>query len=52
MGTAKKKVTTKVRILLPPAGRFLLSYKVGEVVTIEKKQAQELIDTQYAEAVK
>lgn len=52
MAAAKGKATTKVRILLPVAGRFLLPYNVGQVVAIEKKQAQELIDTQYAEAVK
>lgn len=42
----------KVKILLPVAGRFLLSYKVGEEVEIEEKQAQELIEAKYAEAVK
>lgn len=42
----------KVKILLPVAGRFLLSYAVDEIVLMKSKQALELIDLKYAEAVK
>lgn len=49
MAEAKK---IKVEILLPVAGRFLLSYNVGQKVSLEAKQANELIEAKYAKAVK
>lgn len=47
----KKKTTSKsikVEILGPVAGKFLLPYNVGQVVTLESKQAEELINAGYA----
>lgn len=49
---AKKNKNKEIRILLPVAGRFLLPYNVEQVVSLEEKQAQELIDAKYAEEVK
>ena len=44
--------TIKVKILLPVAGKFNLSYNVGEIYPMEAKQAQELISAKYAKKVK
>lgn len=51
---AKKRVskTKKVKIVLPVAGKFQLSYNVGETYEMERKQADELIEALYAEEVK
>ena len=52
---AKRQVkpkTLKIKMLLPVAGKFLLSFNVGETYTVEYKQAKELIEAQYAEEVK
>ena len=49
MAAAKKK---QVKILLPVAGKFRLSYNVGETYLMEAKQAKELIDAKYAVEVK
>jgi len=43
---------TKIEILLPVAGKFNLSYNIGDVVLMEAKQAKELIDAEYAIKVK
>ena len=43
--------TIKVRILLPVAGKFLLSHNVGDEIEMETKQANELIEAAYAEKV-
>ena len=51
---AKKKIVPKylkIRITRPPAGVFMLPYNVGQVVSHEIKQAQEMIDLGYAEEV-
>ena len=42
----------KVRILLPVAGKFLLSYNVGQEVDLPANQAKELVELKYAEFVK
>ena len=42
----------KVKIVLPVAGKFLLSHNIGDIVSIETKQAQELINSGYAKKVK
>lgn len=42
----------KIRILLSPAGKFLLPYNVGQVVSLNANQADELVDCKYAEYVK
>jgi hypothetical protein len=45
-----KKV--KVKILVPVAGKFLLSSTVGDVVLYPAGLAAELIESKYAEAFK
>ncbi|MFD1292638.1 hypothetical protein ACFQ5N_02210 [Lutibacter holmesii] len=53
MATRKPKIKNKkVKILLPVAGKFNLSFDVGKTYTMEVKQANELIKAQYAEEVK
>ena len=47
-----KPKTTKIKILLPVAGKFKLSYDVGKTYPMEAKQAKELIEAAYAEEVK
>lgn len=44
-----KKV--KIKFLKSPAGKFLLSYRVGQVVEMEEKQASEIVEAGYAEKV-
>ncbi|CAL2077734.1 hypothetical protein [Tenacibaculum sp. 190524A02b] len=46
----KKSIT--VKILLSPAGKFLLPYSVGEEVALDYNLGLELIDSKYAEEVK
>ena len=41
----------KVRFLINPTGKWNLSYNAGEVVELEKKQAELLIEAVDAEAV-
>ena len=48
----RKPKTLKIKILIPVAGKFQLSFNVGEIYTVEYKQATELIEAQYAEIVK
>lgn len=45
--SGSKKI--KIKFTASPAGRFLLSYGVGEVVAIEAKQAEEIIEAGYAQ---
>lgn len=45
---AKTSKTIKVRITAPVAGTYLLPYYVGQEVSIEEKQALELIENNYA----
>ena len=47
---APKKI--KVKILLSVAGKYRLSHNVGDVVSMEAKQANVLIEDKYAEEVK
>ena len=47
-----KQETKKIRFLLPPAGRFLLPYNVGQEVDLPANQADEIVDMKYAEFVK
>lgn len=49
MATPKK---VKIKILLPVAGAFRLSYNVGETVSVAKNVADELVEAKYAELVK
>lgn len=52
---AKKTTTTKtikVKITAAVAGKFLLPYNIDQVVSMEEKQAQTLIDANCAVAVK
>jgi len=49
--TPKKPTHLKIKILLPVAGKFLLTFDVGKEYEVEFKQATELIEAQYAEAV-
>lgn len=44
-----KKV--KVRILKPVAGKYKLSASVGKTISVEAKQAEEMIASNYAVAV-
>lgn len=41
-----KKV--KVRILKPVAGKYKLSASVGKTISVEAKQAKEMIESNYA----
>lgn len=41
----------KVRFLINPTGKWNLSYNAGEIVELEKKQAELLIEAGDAEAV-
>jgi len=43
---APKKL--KIKITAPVAGKFLLPYNIDQIVSIEAKQAQDLIDAQCA----
>ena len=54
MARAKKiKPTTKrIKILIPVANKFQLSYNVGKEYEMESKQANELIEAKYAIEVK
>lgn len=42
----------KVQITKPVAGKFLLSYNIGQVVEIESKLADELVNSGYAKKIK
>lgn len=42
----------EVKFILSPSGRFGLGYHIGEVATIEKELATELIELGYAELTK
>lgn len=44
-----EKGKVKVKINKSVAGKFLLSYHVGQVVALEAKQAGELIELGYAD---
>jgi len=44
-----KQTTLKIRFLLMPAGRFHLTHNIGDVVEMEAKQANEIIEAAYAE---
>ena len=46
-----KAKNIEIKILLPVAGKFKLSYNVGETYTVEAKQANELIEAKYAKKV-
>ena len=46
---ARVSKKTKIKFLLSPTGKFKLGYAIGDVCEMEAKQAQELIDAQYAE---
>lgn len=45
-----KKV--KIKILKPVAGKYLLSHNVGDTVSIDAKQAEEIVENKDAEFVK
>jgi hypothetical protein len=42
----------KIKITKPVAGRFTMSENIGDVIEINEKQAEELVDFGYAEYVK
>ena len=44
----KSKVLVKVQILQSVAGKFRLSYSIGDKVKLPKHQADELIEAGYA----
>lgn len=44
--------TIKIKVLSPLAGKYLLSHNIGEVVSMEEKQATELVENKDAEFVK
>lgn len=54
MAKQAKKVdkNKKVKILLPIAGRYLLSANVGDVVSYPETLATELVEDKFAEFVK
>jgi hypothetical protein len=47
-----KKNLKKIEILLTPAGMYSLSANVGDKIEIEKKQADEMIASSHAKAIK
>lgn len=47
-----KPKTVKIKVLEPLAGKYLLSHNVGEIVTMEEKQAIILVENKDAEFVK
>lgn len=47
-----KEGNVKIKILLSPAGKFLLPYNVGQIVSHEANQADEMVELKYAEYVK
>ena len=47
-----KEGNIKIKILLSPAGKFLLPYNVGQVVSHPANQADEMVELKYAEYVK
>jgi hypothetical protein len=53
MAKQKKQIKEdlKIRFLLNPAGRFLLSYNVGDEVVMNYNQATELVEAAFAEIV-
>lgn len=46
-----KQGQVKIKILHPVTGKFLLPYNVGQVVSLDEKQADELVEARYAEYV-
>jgi seryl-tRNA synthetase len=44
-----KEGNVKIKFLLSPAGKFLLPYNVGQVVSHPANQADEMVDLKYAE---
>lgn len=50
--SGKSPKLIKIRFLLSPTGRFGLGYHVGEEGEFEVKQAEELVESKYAEYVK
>lgn len=47
-----KQKTKKVRFLKSPTGAFKLAYNVGDITALPVEQAELLIESGYAEAVK
>lgn len=51
--SAKRKVDSKgqvkIKILFPVSGKFFLPYNVGQVVKLDEKVADELVESRYAE---
>ena len=47
----KAQKNIDIKIVLPVAGKFQLSYNVGKTYSVEAKQAKELIAAKYAEKV-
>lgn len=47
-----KEGNVKIKFLLSPAGKFLLPYNVGQVVSHPENQADEMVELKYAEYVK
>lgn len=47
-----KKGEVQIKIVLSPAGRFLLPFNVGQTVWLNANQADELVECKYAEYVK
>jgi hypothetical protein len=53
MAKAKAKAKDlKIKILQPVAGKYLLSANVGDEITLDVDQANELIENKFAEFVK
>lgn len=47
-----KDGNVKIKFLLSPAGKFLLPYNVGQVVSRPANEADEMVELKYAEYVK
>ena len=47
-----KEGNVKIKFLLSPAGKFLLPYNVGQVVSHPENQADEMVELKYAEYAK
>lgn len=50
--TAKLEKKLKVKFLVTPAGKFMLPHNVGQTASFNEAQANELVESGYAEFVK
>ncbi len=49
---APKEKTKKIKFILSPTGKFGLAYGVDEIVEMNANQANEIVESGYAEFIK